>query len=231
MNATALQITKASAVVSDRTVAVRVVPGGDDFVGFAFARPVGPGNVVLKIDYTGTLDRSSTQGLFREKDGEDWYAFSMFEATDARRAFPCFDEPGYKVPWQLTLRIPAGDTAVSNTPIESESAGADGSRVVRFKKTKPLPSYLVALGIGPFDYLDAGTAGSQNTKIRIVTPRGKASQGRYAAQTTKPLLERLEAYFGIPYPVREARPPRRASGRDLRRRGERGPHQLVRAQP
>ena len=71
---------------------------------------------------------------------------------------------------------------------------------MRFKKTKPLPSYLVALGIGPFDYLDAGTAGSQNTKIRIVTPRGKASQGRYAAQTTKPLLERLEAYFGIPYP-------------------------------
>ena len=200
LNATALQVTKAFAVVSDRTVAVRAVPGGDDFVGFAFARPVGPGEVVLKIDYTGTLDRSSTQGLFREKDGEDWYAFSMFEATDARRAFPCFDEPAYKVPWQLTLRIPAGTTAVSNTPIESESAGADGTRVVRFQKTKPLPSYLVALGVGPFDYLDAGTAGSKNTKIRIVTPRGKASQGRYAAQTTKPLLERLEAYFGIPYP-------------------------------
>ncbi|HKD18066.1 MAG TPA: ERAP1-like C-terminal domain-containing protein [Thermoanaerobaculia bacterium] len=200
LNATALEITKAHAVVSDRTVAVRPVPGGDDFAGFAFARPIGPGNVVLKIDYTGKLDRSSTQGLFREKDGEDWYAFSMFEAIDARRAFPCFDEPGFKVPWQLTLRIPPGDTAVSNTPIEAESAGADGSKVVRFKTTKPLPSYLVALGVGPFDYLDAGTAGSKNTKIRIVTPRGKASQGRYAAQTTKPLLERLEAYFGIPYP-------------------------------
>jgi alanyl aminopeptidase len=200
LNATALEITKASAVVSDRTVAVRTVPGGNDFAGFAFAKPVGPGNILLKIDYTGKLDRSSTQGLFREKDGDDWYAFSMFEATDARRAFPCFDEPGYKVPWQLTLRIPPGDTAVSNTPIESESAGADGTKVVRFQQTKPLPSYLVALGVGPFDYLDAGTAGSQHTKIRIVTPRGKASQGRYAAQTTKPLLERLEAYFGIPYP-------------------------------
>jgi alanyl aminopeptidase len=200
LNAVALEITKASAVVSDRSVGVRSVPGGDDFTGFAFARPVGPGDVLLRIQYTGKLDRSSTQGLFREKDGEDWYAFSMFEATDARRAFPCFDEPGYKVPWQLTLRIPPGNTAVSNTPIESESAGADGSRVVRFRKTRPLPSYLVALGVGPFDYLDAGTAGSKNTKVRIVTPRGKASQGRYAAQTTKPLLERLEAYFGIPYP-------------------------------
>ena len=200
LNATALEITKASAVVSGRAVAVRVVPGGDDFAGFAFAKPVGPGTAQLRVEYSGALDRSSTQGLFREKDGEDWYAFSMFEATDARRAFPCFDEPAYKVPWQLTLRIPAGDTAVSNTPIDSESAGADGARVVRFRRTKPLPSYLVALGIGPFDYLDAGTAGSKNTKIRIVTPRGKASQGRYAAQTTKPLLERLEAYFGIPYP-------------------------------
>jgi len=200
LNATELQISKAWLVAADRTVAVKTIPGGEDFAGFAFERPVGPGAATLHVEYTGKLDESSTQGLFREKDGEDWYAFSMFEATDARRAFPCFDEPAYKVPWQLTLRIPAGTTAVSNTPIQADSAAADGGRVVRFKKTEPLPSYLVALGVGPFDYLDAGTAGSKKTKIRIVTPRGKASQGRYAAQTTKPLLEKLEAYFGIPYP-------------------------------
>jgi alanyl aminopeptidase len=200
LNATDLEISAASAVVADRTVAARVVPGGENYAGFVFARPLPAGTATVKIEYRGKLDETSTQGLFREKDGEDWYAFSMFEATDARRAFPCFDEPSYKVPWQLTLRIPAGTTAVSNTPIQSESPAADGGRVVRFKKTEPLPSYLVALGIGPFDYLDAGTAGSKNTKIRIVTPRGKASQGRYAAQTTKPLLEMLEAYFGMPYP-------------------------------
>ncbi len=200
LNATDLEISSASVVVADRTLPVKVVPGGENYAGFSFAKTLAPGNARLKIDYTGKLDESSTQGLFREKDGEDWYAFSMFEATDARRAFPCYDEPGYKVPWQLTLRIPAGTTAVSNTPIENESPAADGGRVVRFKKTEPLPSYLVALGVGPFDYLDAGTAGSKNTKIRIVTPRGKASQGRYAAQTTKPLLEMLEAYFGMPYP-------------------------------
>ena len=200
LNATDLEISAASAVVADRTRPVKVVPGGENYAGFSFARALPPGTARLKIDYTGKLAETSTQGLFREKDGEDWYAFSMFEATDARRAFPCYDEPAYKVPWQLTLRIPPGTTAVSNTPIEHESAAADGGRVVRFKKTEPLPSYLVALGVGPFDYLDAGTAGSKHTKIRIVTPRGKASQGRYAAQTTKPLLEMLEAYFGIPYP-------------------------------
>jgi cytosol alanyl aminopeptidase len=200
LNATDLEISSASVVVADHTLPVKAVPGGENYAGFSFTKPLAPGVARLKIDYTGRLDETSTQGLFREKDGEDWYAFSMFEATDARRAFPCYDEPGYKVPWQLTLRIPAGTTAVSNTPIENESPAADGGRVVRFQKTAPLPSYLVALGVGPFDYLDAGTAGSKNTKIRIVTPRGKASQGRYAAQTTKPLLEMLEAYFGMPYP-------------------------------
>ncbi len=200
INGTDLRIDTASASSGGRSIGVRSVPGGEDFVGFVFRRPVGPGKMTLHVEYAGRLGETTTQGLFRQKDGEDWYAFSQFESTDARRAFPCFDEPSYKVPWRLTLRIPNGTTAVSNTPIESEAAAADGSRVVHFKKTEPLPSYLVALGVGPFDYLEAGSAGAKKTPVRIVTPRGKASQGRYAAQTTGPLLERLEAYFGIPYP-------------------------------
>ena len=200
LNATDLKIEKAAATAAGKPVAIRVVPGGEDFVGFAFDRSIDPGTARLHVDYAGSLGETTTQGLFRQKDGEDWYAFSQLESTDARRAFPCFDEPSYKVPWQLTLRIPKGTSAVSNTPIESESAGEDGARIVRFKRTAPLPSYLVALGVGPFDYLDAGTAGARKTPIRIITTRGKAAQGRYAAQTTGPLLERLEAYFGIPYP-------------------------------
>ena len=200
LNASDLTIAKASANAGGRAVGVHAVPGGENFVGFAFDEPVAPGGVRLHVEYTGKLDETSTQGVFRQKDRADWYVFSQFETTDARRAFPCFDEPSFKVRWQLTLRIPSGTTAVSNTPIELESAGSDGARVVRFKRTEPLPSYLVAFGVGPFDYLDAGTAGAKKTPIRIVTPRGKASQGRYAAQTTGPLLERLEAYFGIAYP-------------------------------
>jgi len=200
LNASDLAIAKVSASAGGRVVAVHAVPGGANFAGFAFGKPLSPGGVKLHIEYTGKVDENSTQGLFRQKDGSDWYVFSQLETTDARRAFPCFDEPSFKVRWQLTLRIPAGTTAVSNTPIEFESAGLDGGRVVRFKKTEPLPSYLVALAVGPFEYLDAGTAGAKKTPIRIVTPRGKASQGRYAAQTTGPLLERLEAYFGIAYP-------------------------------
>ncbi len=200
LSASDLAITKAAANVGGRAVGVHAVPGGENFAGFAFDKPLEPGGLKLHVEYTGKMDENSTQGVFRQKDGSDWYAFTQFETTDARRAFPCFDEPSFKVRWQLTLRIPGGTTAVSNTPVEFESAGADGARAVRFKKTEPLPSYLVAFAVGPFEYLDAGRAGAKKTPIRIVTPRGKASQGRYAAQTTGPLLERLEAYFGIPYP-------------------------------
>ncbi|HVQ55023.1 MAG TPA: M1 family metallopeptidase, partial [Thermoanaerobaculia bacterium] len=200
LSASDLTITKATANAGGKTLGVRAVPGGESFAGFAFDKPLSPGGLKLHVEYTGKVDENSTQGVFRQKDGNDWYVFTQFETTDARRAFPCFDEPSYKVKWQLTLRIPSGTTAVSNTPIELESSGADGARVVRFKKTEPLPSYLVAFGVGPFEYLDAGKAGAKKTPIRIVTPRGKASQGRYAAQTTGPLLERLETYFGIPYP-------------------------------
>ena len=200
LNASDLAIAKVSANAGGRAVGVHAVPGGENFAGFAFDKPLAPGGVKLHVEYTGKVDANSTQGIFRQKDAADWYVFTQFETTDARRAFPCFDEPSFKVRWQLTLRIPSGTTALSNTPIEFVSAGADGARVVRFQKTDPLPSYLIAFGVGPFEYLDAGTAGAKKTPIRIVTPRGKASQGRYAAQTTGPLLERLEAYFGIPYP-------------------------------
>jgi aminopeptidase N len=201
MHAEALKITSASVKAGGASVGVTATPRGDQgFLGVAFDRPVGPGEISLHFEYTGTLDETSTQGLFRQKGGDDWYAFSQLESTDARRAFPCFDEPSFKTPWQLTLTIPKGSSAVSNTPIESEKNGPGATRVVRFQKTKPLPSYLVALAVGPFDYVDAGRAGRNKTPIRIVTPRGKASQAKYAAATTGPLLEALETYFGIPFP-------------------------------
>jgi alanyl aminopeptidase len=200
LNATELQIDKVTALAGGSPVGVRVVPGGADFVGFAFDRPLSPGELALRVDYTGAIVETSTQGVFRQKDGDAWYVYTQLETTDARRAFPCFDEPSYKTPWELTLTIPAGTSAVSNTPIASETAAPGGGRVVRFTKTEPLPAYLIAFGVGPFDYVDAGKAGKKQTPIRIIVPKGKASRARYAAETSGPLLERLEAYFGMPFP-------------------------------
>ena len=76
----------------------------------------------------------------------------------------------------------------------------DGVHAVRFAETKPLPSYLVAFAVGPFDLVDAGKAGKKGTPVRIATPRGQGARAAYAAKATPELLARLEDYTGIPYP-------------------------------
>jgi alanyl aminopeptidase len=200
LNGKELEIEKASASLGGHALAARVVAGGEEFVGFAFDREVGPGELLLSVSYRGKFRERSSAGLFRQKDGGSWYVFSMFEATDARRAFPCFDEPSYKTPWVLTLRVPRDISAVSNTPIASETTATNGMKTVRFGRTPPLPSYLVAFAVGPFEFVDAGRAGAKKTPIRIIVPGGKTARARYAARTTGPILDRLEAYFGIPYP-------------------------------
>jgi alanyl aminopeptidase len=200
LNAREIEIDAAAATFAGTPVGVRAIAGGTEFVGLAFEREIGPGALALRLTYRAAIRENSSQGVFRQKDGDQFYVYTQFETTDARRAIPCFDEPAYKVPWQLTLRIPKGMTAVSNTPVESDAAGADGGRVVRFRKTPPLPSYLIAFGIGPFEYVDAGRAGKKRIPVRIVVPRGKADRTKLAVETTGPLLEKLEDYFSIPFP-------------------------------
>jgi aminopeptidase N len=200
LNASDLTIGSATLTVNGERSAARVVPGGEDFVGFAFDRQVGKGTAQLRVEYTGVVSAVEADGLFRQQEGGDWYLFSQFEATDARRAFPCFDEPSYKVPWSLTLHVKREHAAVSNTPVVSESDEPDGMKKVTFAPTQPLPSYLVALGVGPFDFLDAGRAGKNRTPIRIVTPRGRAKEAWYAAESSGAVLELLESYLGSPYP-------------------------------
>jgi len=180
-----------------------IIPGGPDFVGLSFDSPVATGPGVLAIQYTGQVATKNSSGIFRQQDGALWYLYTQFEPTDARAAFPCFDEPSYKTPWQLTLHVPAKDSAISNTPIASENP--DGSvKTVVFRQTKPLPSYLVAFAVGPFEFVDGGTAGRNKVPVRIVVPKGKSGEAKYAAEVTATILTRLEDYFGIPYPYEKA---------------------------
>ena len=180
-----------------------VLLGGDDFVGLNFSQPVPPGRATLSIQYSGEVVSKNSSGIFHQQENGDWYLFTQFEPTDARAAFPCFDEPSYKTPWQLTLHVPAAATAISNTPPDSEKT-ENGMRTYAFKETKPLPSYLVAFGVGPFEYVDAGVAGRNKVPVRIVTPKGEGFQAKYAAEVTATILTRLEDYFGIPYPYEKA---------------------------
>jgi alanyl aminopeptidase len=200
LNARNLTIDDARFEIAGRTRAAKVQAGGQEFTGFALSSPVPAGQARLRIAYHGAFNKSGSDGLFKEQDGGDWYVFSQFESIDARQAFPCFDEPSFKVPWQLTLHVKKQDAAVSNTPVLSETDEAGGRKKVVFAETRPIPSYLVAMGVGPFAFVDAGKAGKNHVPVRIVTPKGKAVQAKYAAEVTGLLLERLENYFGVPYP-------------------------------
>ena len=200
LNATDLAIVSADFEKDGQRVELATVKGGEDFIGFAGAEPLPVGEATLVVRYRGKIDSLATEGIFRQKEGADWYVVSQFEAISARRAWPCFDEPGWKTPWQLTLDVPEGLVAVSNTPIVDEKALDAGRKRVTFQRTAPLPTYLIALGVGPFDVVDGGVAGKKRTALRYFVPRGRAAEARYAKEVTPRLVELLEDYFGIPYP-------------------------------
>ncbi len=206
LNTTGLTIEGATASGDGDAVAARVVPGGDDLVGFAFDPPLEAGRAVLAVRYTGMLDDVRSRGIYRvrEPDGE-WYAYTMFEPLDARRAMPCFDEPGYKVPWRLRLRVDRRHVALANSPLASEQDAGDGMKIVAFAEARPLPSYLVAFVVGPFDVVESGRVGRKGTPLRFVLPRDRAGELRYAREVTPRVVELLEDYLGLP--VRRIREP------------------------
>jgi alanyl aminopeptidase len=167
-------------------------------VGLAFDPPLEAGAHRVTLDYEASQDLKSTRGIFAVHDAAGWYAMTQFEALSARRAFPCFDEPRFKVPWQLTLRVPRDLVAVSNAPVATERVMANGMKEVAFAPTKPLPSYLVAFAVGPFDVLDAGRVGE--TPIRIIAPRGHTADLAFARRVLPELLAKEAAWFGVPFP-------------------------------
>ena len=122
-------------------------------VALRLPREVGPGEVAISVTYNAPFDRQ-LKGLYRVDDGGDSYAFTQFEATSARLAFPSFDEPSFKTPFDIALTVPGDGVAIANTRAIGEEPGPDGTRTVRFATTEPLPTYLVALAVGPLDVVE-----------------------------------------------------------------------------
>jgi len=191
-------ITIQQATIASQPAAIE--PGNDDFVGLRSAKVLSPGPARIHILYQGKISEKSSAGIFQGLDGKQQYLFTQFETTDARRAFPCFDEPSFKTPWQITVHVPREHAAISNTLPVSETDEPNGMKKVVFAPTRPLSSYLLAIAVGPFEFVDAGKAGANHIPVRIVTPKGKASQAKYAAEVTATIVNRLESYFGIPFP-------------------------------
>ena len=115
---------------------------------------------------------------------------------EARAAFPCWDEPEFKIPYQLTLVVPTANLAVSNTPIEAETV-VGGEKTVVFERTPPLPSYLLAIAVGP---LESVPIPGMSVPGRVIGVQGTTPLMQEAVRTVPPLLAALERYFGRPYP-------------------------------
>jgi cytosol alanyl aminopeptidase len=194
----ALQLKIAEATVAGGPA--RIVEGGQGFIGVQADKPVAAGPAKLHFTYTGVLSRKASSGAFQLEERGQWYAYTQFEATDARRALPCFDQPNFKTPWDIALRVKREHRAFANTPEVGEDTVENGMKVVRFATTKPLPTYLVAFAAGPFDIVDLGKDAHGRTPLRIIVPKGKVAEARAAAQEIPPLLKLLEDYFGTPYP-------------------------------
>ena len=196
LNATGLKIGHAELAGAP----ARVIPGGDDFIGLTTDRELAPGALAIDVAFTAGIDPERSRGMYSEHEGSDTYVYTFFESTDARRAFPCFDEPGYKVPWQLTLHAKQDHVALGNAPVVREAAEPNGMKRVELAETKPLPSYLVAFVVGPFELIDGGTAGRIQTPIRFIVPKGRAGELGYAKEVTPKVVVALETYFDMAYP-------------------------------
>jgi puromycin-sensitive aminopeptidase len=163
---------------------------------FPMPLPIGPAR--LEIAFNGEI-LERLRGFYRsQKDGAR-YAATQFEAADARRAFPCFDEPEFKARFALTLVVPAAVTAVSNGPHVGTRTLAGGRTEIRFQETPPISSYLVAYCIGPFEATPLATTPS-GVPVRAVLPYGMADKGVYARDAHVRSLAYLEEYTAIPYP-------------------------------
>lgn len=167
---------------------------------FTFPNQIGAGKAVLSIEYTGILN-NDLRGFYLSKTANRDYAVSQFEATDARRAFPSFDEPAFKAVFDISLVIDKGDTAISNSPIESDTPGPEeGKHTLKFLSTPRMSTYLVALLVGDFQC----TAGEQDgVAIRVCSTPDKVGLTGYSVDATKYFLHYYNQYFGIPYPLKK----------------------------
>ncbi|MBM31747.1 MAG: hypothetical protein CL764_02695 [Chloroflexi bacterium] len=167
-----------------------------------FKSQIDPGCYNLEIKFSGNLD-NSLRGFYLSsyKDNEDVehkIGTTQFESTDARRAFPCFDEPEFKAVFSISLKLDQNLMAISNSPIESELTDSDGKKTIIFKETIKMSTYLVAFIIGPFE--ESETAIVNKIPIKIVSVKGKKHLSKYALNCAKFFLDYFNNYYGINYP-------------------------------
>jgi len=173
----------------------------------SFERLVSRGTATLHFTYDAPFN-TAENGLFRvDRDGES-YAATQFQPIAARQVFPGFDEPGFKVPFDLTFIVRADDVVVTTTPAVASTDLGDGFVRHTFATTRPLPTYLIAIAVGPYDLVDYDTLPVNEIRqyelpLRAIAAKGLGDRLQYALENTDGLLSALEQYFGTPYPYRK----------------------------
>ena len=170
----------------------RLVP---DQTRVRLAEPAPAASYTLEVRFHNRFNTRAVS-LYKVKTGGRSYLFTQFEDTEAREAVPGWDEPEFKIPWTVTLTVPAADLAVSNTPVAHERKSGRTKRV-EFGRTKPLPSYLIAIAVGP---LETVPIRGMSMPGRVVTVKGATAMAAEAVSVTPAIVRSLERYFGRPYP-------------------------------
>ena len=202
LNTLALKIEAASVDGKELPLSAIKTDNEKELSTLTLASALATGNHTLTLRFTGKINQQG-QGLFYMRYQEQGSGArkvmlgTQFEATDARRFFPCWDEPAFRARFQLTVVVPENWLAVSNMPVESEKQ-VKGGKEVRFASTPPMSSYLNVFVAGELDLIESQVG---PTQIRVIATKGKAEQGRYALEASAEILKYYNDYFGVPYPL------------------------------
>lgn len=202
LNALEIQIASASFDGKALPKAAIHVDARQEIVTLDLGSEISAGAHALALEFSGKINEQG-QGLFlvpyqeQGSGAKKIMLGTQFEATDARRFFPCWDEPSFRARFQLTAVIPENWIAVSNMPVENEKK-IDNKKEVRFAPTPSMSSYLNVFVAGELDLIESK---SGPTQIRVITTKGKGEMGRYALEATAQILQYYNDYFGVPYPL------------------------------
>ncbi|MDE1894169.1 MAG: M1 family peptidase, partial [Xanthomonadaceae bacterium] len=169
-----------------------------------FGGTLPPQQITLRIQYTAPLN-AQLQGLYKVSAKGQPYAMTQMEPISARYAFPSFDEPRFKTPFDISLTIPEADTAVANTSQVKQVPAGAGWKTLTFARTLPLPTYLVAFGVGPWSIATAPDIApdayrSRPLPLRGIAAAGEAQRMQHVLGETPSIIHALENYYGFGYP-------------------------------
>src|SRR5438132_12258284 len=202
LNALELKVTDASIDGKALPQSAMKIDEKNELLTLVLPSQLAVGDHTLALTFSGKINQQG-QGLFYMRYQEQGTSANkialgtQFEATDARRLFPCWDEPSFRARFQLTAVVPENWLAMSNRPIESEKKVSDGKEI-RFAATPSMSSYLNVFVAGELDLIQAR---SGSTQIRVIATKGKAEMGRYALEATAQILQYYNDYFGVAYPL------------------------------